>query len=94
MKGPTKVPTLFGVVIRVLTDVFDSLTVRYFRALYSYDPHQQSPNKEFAHEELPFMEGDVISVCGVYVWVWVCEGGCRECVVCGGGGGVHAATVM
>ena len=48
-----------------------SLTARYFRALYSYDPHQQSPNKEFAHEELQFVEGDIISVSMWSVCVWV-----------------------
>ena len=36
--------------------------VRYFIALYSYDPLQQSPNADGADEELPFIEGDIIKV--------------------------------
>ena len=36
--------------------------VRYFIALYSYDPLSMSPNQDDAEEELPFNEGDVIKV--------------------------------
>lgn len=36
--------------------------VRYFIALYSYDPLLQSPNDNGADEELPFNKGDVIKV--------------------------------
>ena len=36
--------------------------LRYYRALYSYDPYYHSPNDEGAEEELPFQDGDIIIV--------------------------------
>ena len=36
--------------------------VRYFIALYNYDPSSMSPNVDGADEELPFNEGDMIKV--------------------------------
>lgn len=39
-----------------------SENVRYFVALYSYDPQSMSPNEDGADEELPFSEGDIIKV--------------------------------
>ena len=36
--------------------------VRYFVALYSYDPSSMSPNEDGADKELPFKEGDIIKV--------------------------------
>jgi hypothetical protein len=36
--------------------------VRYFVALYSYDPSTMSPNEDGADEELPFNEGDIVKV--------------------------------
>lgn len=37
--------------------------VRYFIALYKYDPLTMSPNVDGADEELPFNEADIIKVC-------------------------------
>ena len=36
--------------------------VRYFVALYRYDPSTMSPNEDGADEELPFNEGDIVKV--------------------------------
>ena len=36
--------------------------VRYYRALYDYDPFYHSPNEEDAEEELAFKAGDIITV--------------------------------
>ena len=36
--------------------------VRWFMALYDYDPLTMSPNPDAADEELPFREGDLIKV--------------------------------
>ncbi|XP_015793144.2 putative mediator of RNA polymerase II transcription subunit 26 isoform X3 [Tetranychus urticae] len=38
--------------------------VRYFVALYDYDPLTMSPNPDAANEELPFREGDIIKIFG------------------------------
>ena len=38
------------------------VAVRYFRALYDYDPFYHSPNEEDAEEELGFKAGDIIIV--------------------------------
>ncbi|XP_028400884.1 RIMS-binding protein 2-like isoform X2 [Dendronephthya gigantea] len=38
--------------------------VRYYIALYRYDPMTMSPNVDGADEELPFNEGDIIRVIG------------------------------
>lgn len=37
--------------------------VRYFIALFDYDPTTMSPNPDACEEELPFNEGDSIKVC-------------------------------
>ncbi|XP_051253706.1 RIMS-binding protein 2-like [Dicentrarchus labrax] len=39
-------------------------TVRLFVALYPYNPAAMSPNYETAAEELPFVPGQIIKVCG------------------------------
>ncbi|KAF0030070.1 hypothetical protein F2P81_016801 [Scophthalmus maximus] len=39
-------------------------TVRLFVALYPYNPAAMSPNHETAAEELPFVPGQIIKVCG------------------------------
>ncbi|XP_029963502.1 RIMS-binding protein 2 [Salarias fasciatus] len=39
-------------------------TVRLFVALYPYNPAAMSPNPETAAEELPFVPGQIIKVCG------------------------------
>ena len=36
--------------------------LRYYRALYAYNPYYHSPNDEGADEELCFIEGDIIVV--------------------------------
>lgn len=36
--------------------------LRWFIALYDYDPLTMSPNPDAANEELPFREGDLIKV--------------------------------
>ncbi|XP_074602793.1 RIMS binding protein isoform X2 [Brevipalpus obovatus] len=38
--------------------------VRWFMALYDYDPLTMSPNPDAADEELPFREGDLIKIYG------------------------------
>lgn len=37
--------------------------VRWFVALFDYDPLSMSPNPDAAEEELPFQEGQLIKVC-------------------------------
>lgn len=44
-----------------ITDVGDN-RVRYFVALFDYDPQTMSPNPDAADEELPFQEGQMIKV--------------------------------
>lgn len=41
--------------------------VRYFVALYNYDPSSMSPNSDGAEEELAFNEGDLIKVRFFYI---------------------------
>ena len=43
-------------------ELYDDGTIRYFAALYTYDPYEDSPNRDAADEELGFNEGDVIKV--------------------------------
>ena len=47
-------------------ELYDDGTMRYFVALYTYDPYDDSPNKDAADEELAFREGDVIKVRRIY----------------------------
>ncbi|CAL1288401.1 unnamed protein product [Larinioides sclopetarius] len=44
-------------------DVGDN-RVRYFVALFDYDPQTMSPNPDAADEELPFQEGQIIKIYG------------------------------
>lgn len=44
-----------------ITDVGDN-RVRFFVALFDYDPQTMSPNPDAADEELPFQEGQMIKV--------------------------------
>jgi RIMS-binding protein 2 len=41
--------------------------LRYFLALFDYDPLTMSPNPESCEEELPFREGDTIKVSHFFV---------------------------
>ena len=53
------------IVYHVLT-LFITNTViigSYYKALYSYDPHLNSPNPDGVEEELAFDEDDIILVC-------------------------------
>ena len=43
-------------------ELFDDSVIRFFVALYDYDPTAMSPNDDAADEELTFKEGDVIKV--------------------------------
>lgn len=36
--------------------------IRYFMAMFDYDPSTMSPNPDGCEEELPFQEGDTIKV--------------------------------
>ena len=77
-KYPT--PTYIIFVDTLLTSAACLLVAaKFYRALAHYNPHLQSPNKEFADEELAFLEDDIIivsvknslfrivtRVCGVY----------------------------
>lgn len=36
--------------------------IRYFEALFDYDPQTMSPNPDACDEELPFLRGDTIKV--------------------------------
>lgn len=44
--------------------------VRWFMALYDYDPLTMSPNPDAADEELPFREGDLIKVIMLLLVAW------------------------
>ncbi|XP_035213152.1 RIMS-binding protein 2-like isoform X2 [Stegodyphus dumicola] len=46
-----------------VSDVGDN-RVRYFVALFDYDPQSMSPNPDAADEELPFQEGQMIKIYG------------------------------
>ncbi|KFM60291.1 RIMS-binding protein 2, partial [Stegodyphus mimosarum] len=46
-----------------VSDVGDN-RVRYFVALFDYDPQTMSPNPDAADEELPFQEGQMIKIYG------------------------------
>ncbi|XP_038054636.1 RIMS-binding protein 2-like [Patiria miniata] len=45
-------------------ELFDDSVIRFFVALYDYDPTAMSPNVESVEEELTFKEGDIIKVFG------------------------------
>ncbi|XP_033627080.1 RIMS-binding protein 2-like isoform X2 [Asterias rubens] len=45
-------------------ELFDDSVIRFFVALYDYDPTAMSPNDDAADEELTFKEGDIIKVFG------------------------------
>ncbi|XP_071945294.1 uncharacterized protein [Antedon mediterranea] len=45
-------------------ELYDDSTVRFFVALYDYDPASMSPNDDGVEEELGFREGDIIKVLG------------------------------
>ncbi len=45
-------------------ELFDDSVIRFFVALYDYDPTAMSPNDDAADEELTFKEGDIIKVGG------------------------------
>ncbi|XP_077865803.1 RIMS-binding protein 2-like [Saccoglossus kowalevskii] len=45
-------------------ELYDDSTVRYFVALFTYDPSIMSPNEDAIDEELPFTEGQLIKVYG------------------------------
>lgn len=49
------------------TDVGDN-RVRFFVALFDYDPQTMSPNPDAADEELPFQEGQMIKVNSPLLW--------------------------
>lgn len=48
-----------------MPDVGDN-RVRFFVALFDYDPQTMSPNPDAADEELPFQEGQIIKVNHMY----------------------------
>lgn len=54
---------------RSQSEVGENITelIRYFVALYNYDPFSMSPNADGADEELPFTEGDLIKVQSYYL---------------------------
>jgi len=43
-------------------DIGRSQGVKYYRAIYSYNPLMMSPNEGLEEEELTFHEGDIIKV--------------------------------
>ncbi|XP_022101988.1 peripheral-type benzodiazepine receptor-associated protein 1-like isoform X2 [Acanthaster planci] len=45
-------------------ELFDDSVIRFFVALYDYDPTAMSPNVDAVDEELTFKEGDIIKVFG------------------------------
>ncbi|XP_077996302.1 uncharacterized protein LOC144449607 isoform X2 [Glandiceps talaboti] len=45
-------------------ELYDDSTIRFFEALFTYDPATMSPNPESYDEELPFTEGQLIKVFG------------------------------
>lgn len=44
--------------------------IRYFIALFDYDPTTMSPNPDACEEELPFNEGDSIKVRFIYLFLF------------------------
>ena len=60
---------------------------RYYTAMFAYNPLFHSPNEEAAEEELAFRDGDIITVSGVCVCVFMHTCARLVCVcvhVCGG----------
>ncbi|XP_070572922.1 RIMS-binding protein 2-like isoform X11 [Ptychodera flava] len=45
-------------------ELYDDSTIRYFVAMFTYDPVTMSPNPDAYDEELPFREGQMIKVYG------------------------------